>query len=291
MSERTGLVATAELAARLGRSDLRVFDCTSYLEPTPPGSDAPYLVVPGQQTFETAHIPGADFLDLQGEFSDQSTDLRFMMPATAQLEAAFGAHGIGANTNVALYSIGTMMWATRFWWMLTSLGFDNVSVLDGGFDRWTAEGRPIESGPARGYPSATFAASPRAGYFVDRHAVRAAMAQPGTAIVNALGPQFHSGKEPSRYGRPGRIPGSVNVPAASLIDPQTKTFVPLADAKAKFAAQGITAQTNVVAYCGGGISATIDLFLLHQLGHDKLALYDGSMGEWARDAALPIETD
>lgn len=287
----TEIITTAELAAALGQPRLRVFDCTTYLEYQPPGSGIPYVAVPGRQTFEAAHIPGADFLDLQGEFSDQATELRFMMPATAQLEAAFGRHGVSADTDVVLYSIGTMMWATRFWWMLRSLGFDHVSVLDGGFDKWTAEGRPTERGPAKGYPPATFVAAQRSGYFVDSRAVLAAMGRSDTAIVNALGPQFHSGREPSRYGRPGRIPGSVNVPAASLIDPQTKAFVPLADAEAKFAAQGITDETHVVAYCGGGISATIDLFLLHRLGRDKLTLYDGSMGEWAPDPSLPIETD
>ena len=119
----------------------------------------------------------------------------------------------------------------------------------------------------------------------------AALGKPGTVIVNALGPQFHKGLEPSRYGRPGRVPGSVNVPAASLVDAATKGFTSLPDAAAKFEAQGVTKDKRVVAYCGGGISATIDLFLLHQLGYDNLTLYDGSMGEWAKDTSLPIETD
>lgn len=110
-------------------------------------------------------------------------------------------------------------------------------------------------------------------------------------IVNALQPQFFKGLEPSRYGRPGRIPDSVNVPAATLVDATSKTLVSLPDAEAKFAAQGITKDKNVVCYCGGGISATIDLFLLHQLGYDHLTLYDASMGEWARDPSLPIQTD
>ena len=118
----------------------------------------------------------------------------------------------------------------------------------------------------------------------------AATSERGTVVVNALGPQFHEGFEPSRYGRPGRVPGSCNVSAATLLDPQTKAFIPLGEAEAKFKAQGITKDKRVVAYCGGGISATIDLFLLHQLGYDKLTLYDGSMGEWAKDTALPIET-
>ena len=188
-----------------------------------------------------------------------------------------------------LYSIGTMMWATRFWWMLKALGFDGAAVLDGGFDKWQAEGRPVESGPPQGYPPAVFVARPRPGRFVDKERVLAASMDPDFVIVNALGPQFHLGLEPSRYGRPGRIPGSVNVPAASLVDPESKAFTTLDDAAAKFAAARVRKDRHTIVYCGGGISATIDLFLLHQLGFDDLTLYDGSMGEWARDDALPIE--
>ena len=256
----------------------------------PAGSGLPYLVVSGRQTFEAGHIPGANFLDLQGEFSDRTTDLRFMMPEIERLEAAFGRHGISPGSRVVLYSIGTAIWATRFWWMLRALGFDGASVLDGGIDKWTAEGRDIETGLAGGYPPATFSARPRPGFFVDKHEVLAATGERDTIIVNALGPQFYHGLEKSRYGRSGRIPGSVNVPASTLIDPHSKAFVPLADAQAKFTAQGFDKSKRVIAYCGGGISATLDLFQLHRLGYDDLALYDGSMGEWARDETLPIET-
>jgi thiosulfate/3-mercaptopyruvate sulfurtransferase len=290
MRDPASLVSTQELAAMLGQPSLRIYDCTTYLDPTPPGSDDPYIPRPGRTSFEAGHIPGADFLDLQGEFSDQTTRLRFMMPPTADLEAAFGRHGLGDAAVVVLYSIGTMMWATRFWWMLRSLGFDRVAVLDGGLDKWQAEGRRLESGPPKGYPRGRFTARPRSGFFVDKHAVLAATGAPGTVIVNALGPQFHEGLEPSRYGRPGRVPGSVNVPATTLVDPSTKGFTGLGDAEAKFKAQGVTPEKRVICYCGGGISATIDLFILHQLGHDNLTLYDGSMGEWAKDASLPIET-
>jgi thiosulfate/3-mercaptopyruvate sulfurtransferase len=290
MRDPQALISTEQLAASLGQPNLRIYDCTTYLEPAPAGSDDPYIAVPGRKTFEDAHIPGADFLDLQGEFSDQGTRLRFMMPPVAQLEAAFSRHGIGESMRVVLYSIGSMMWSTRFWWMLKSLGFD-AGVLDGGFDKWKAEGRATESGPAKGYPPVVFKAKPRAGLFVGKDEVRQAIGRGDTVTVNALGPQFHKGLEPSRYGRPGRVPGSVNVSAATLVDAQSKSFTTLADAEAKFKAQGIDRDKRVVCYCGGGISATVDLFLLHQLGYDNLTLYDGSMGEWAKDASLPIETD
>lgn len=289
MREARPLITTGQLAAELGEANLRIYDCTTYLDPSPAGSASPYAVRPGRQSFEAGHIPGADFLDLQGEFSDASTHLRFMMPAVRQLEAAFGRHGIDRASSVVLYSIGTSMWATRFWWMLKSLGLE-ASVLDGGFDKWKAEGRPIESGPAVGYSPATFKAAATTGYFVDKSTMLAAISDSDTVLVNALGPQFHRGLEPSRYGRPGRIPGSVNVPAATLVEGDSKTLVSPAEARAKFEQQGVTADKKVICYCGGGISATLDLFVLAQLGYDNLALYDASMGEWAKDTALPIET-
>ena len=290
MRDPDALISTDDLTARLGQPGLRVYDCTNYLEPPDPGSDDPYKTVAGWKTFVAGHIPGADFLDLQGELSATDTRLKFTMPSAEHLASAFGRHGLGDGSRVVLYSIGSMMWATRVWWMLRALGFDTAAVLDGGFDRWEAEGRAIEPGDPKGYPPATFTPRPRPGRFVDKTAVRAAIGDPRTVTVNALGPQFHRGLEPSRYGRPGRVPGSVNVPAASLVDPATKRFVSPADALARFAEAGVGKDQRVIAYCGGGICATIDLFLLHQLGFDDLTLYDGSMGEWARDQSLPIET-
>jgi thiosulfate/3-mercaptopyruvate sulfurtransferase len=285
---QNGLISTEQLAARLGDPNLRVYDCTTYLEYLK-DRDQPYVVVPGRNTFSDGHIPGAAFLDLQGEFSDVSAPQFFMMPNVHQLEAAFGRHGLDADKAIVLYSIGSPMWATRFWWMLRSLGVA-ASVLDGGFDKWKAEGRPIETGAPKGYPATTFRATPRPGFFVDKNTVLSRIGDASTVTVNALGPQFHRGLEPSRYGRPGRVPGSVNVPAASLVNAD-KTLVAPAEADAKFGAQGVTRDKTVICYCGGGISATIDLFLLTQLGYDNLTLYDASMGEWARDPALPIETD
>ncbi|MEX2223173.1 MAG: sulfurtransferase [Candidatus Rokuibacteriota bacterium] len=285
------LFSTATLATSLTQPNLRIYDCTTYLEPPDPGSPDPYKVVSGRKTFLAGHIPGADFLDLEAELSRSDTPLKFMMPPPEHLARAFGRHGLGDGARVVLYSLGSMMWATRVWWMLRALGFDGAAVLDGGFDRWQAEGRPIETGEPRGYPPATFTPRPRPGSFVDKTAVKAAIGDPATVTVNALAPQSYHGLSPSPYGRPGRVPGSVNVPSATLVDPATKGFVSPAEALAQFAAAGIAPDRRVIAYCGGGISATMDLFLLHQLGFENLTLYDGSMGEWAKDPSLPIETD
>ncbi len=287
--EPHALVETGALEKILGESGLRVVDCTTWLRPAEPGDDAPYRVVPGRAEYDAGHIPGAVFLDIQGMISDPGTRLKFMAPPAERFADAMGALGIGDDTRVVLYSAGSIMWATRVWWMLRAFGFEGAAVLDGGWEKWKAEGRPVSSEPGR-YPPARFTASPASGRFVDRDYVRSRLDDADTVMVNALAPAFHLGEGPSRYGRPGRIPGSVNVPAASLLDPSNGAFVALDEARRLHEEAGIDRGRHVVAYCGGGISATVGLFLLHQLGYDDLTLYDGSMGDWAPDPGLPIET-
>ncbi len=108
--------------------------------------------------------------------------------------------------------------------------------------------------------------------------------------INALAPDLHRGANP-RYGRPGRIPGSVNVPALSLLDQSTLAIRAPEKVAATFAGVGADRSKRIVVYCGGGIAATLDAFLLHQLGYEDLAVYDNSMSEWAKDDTLPIERD
>jgi thiosulfate/3-mercaptopyruvate sulfurtransferase len=103
------------------------------------------------------------------------------------------------------------MWATRVWWMLHAMGFDAAAVLDGGFDKWQAEGRPVTTEPCR-YPPAIFTPRPRPELFVDKNVLLASLGQPGVCLINTLSEADFRGEEPSRYGRAGRIPGSVNLP-------------------------------------------------------------------------------
>jgi thiosulfate/3-mercaptopyruvate sulfurtransferase len=284
------LVQTDWLEAHLQDANLRVFDCTTHLLPADATTDAPYRIVPGRAEYDQGHIPRAGFLDIQGELSDNNTKLRFMLPAAEQFASVISRHGVGDETRVVLYSAGSIMWATRVWWMFRAFGFDNAAVLDGGWDKWQAEGRPVSTAPGA-YPAAKFTPRPRSGLFVGKEYVLASLNDPQIVSVNALPPELHRGAGSSRYGRAGRVPRSVNVPAATLLDPNTKAFVPLADAQNKFNAAGVEKSKQVICYCGGGISATVDLFLLYQLGYNNITLYDGSMGEWAKDESLPIETD
>lgn len=280
------IVSTEWLAANLDAPGLRVFDCTTYLR-YETGTGRPYRVESGRADYEAGHIPRSGFLDLQGELSDSTAPTNFMMLSPEELAARFAAKGIGTGTRVVLYSRKSMQWATRIWWMLRAIGFDDAAVLDGGFDKWEAEGRPTEPGEAR-YPPAQLTARPRPELFVGKAEMQAAIGDAGACTINALAPDLHSG-ETVRYGRPGRIPGSVNVPVAALLDPATQTFAAPEQAASRFAAVGAAPDKRMLIYCGGGIAATLDAFLLHQLGYRNIAVYDASMSEWAKDESLPIE--
>jgi thiosulfate/3-mercaptopyruvate sulfurtransferase len=212
-----------------------------------------------------------------------------MMLPVEELARRFAAKGIGEGTRVVLYSRKAIQWATRVWWMLRSVGFDNAAILDGGFDKWAAEGRPVSTTP-HVYPSAQLTARPRPELFVGKEEMKAAIGDAGTCSINALAPDLHSGANP-RYGRPGRIPGSVNVPAATLQDLATFALRPPAQVESIFKGVGADKSKRILIYCGGGIAATMDAFLLHQLGYNNLAIYDASMSEWAKDPSLPIEVD
>lgn len=281
------IVSTSWLAEHLQDPELRIFECTVYLRPDPTGA-APYRPEAGRADYEAGHIAGAGFIDLEGELSRHDTDLHFMRPSPEDFAAAMGRHGVGADSSVVLYSRGHIMWATRVWWMLRAYGFDNAAVLDGGWEKWQAERRPVATQSAP-YPATTFVAKPRPALFVDREEMLASRDTPGLCTINALNPEFHTGTGPSRYGRPGRVPNSVNVPARGLIA-EDNSFVSLDVAAAQFRAAGLEPGQRVITYCGGGISATVDNLMLHRLGYDDIATYDASMGEWARDESLPIET-
>jgi thiosulfate/3-mercaptopyruvate sulfurtransferase len=280
-----GLVSTEWLAANLGDARLRLYDVTVHLRPATPG---PYTIESGRADYEAAHVPGAAFLDLARDLSDTSAPLPFTMPSTDALARALGAAGVGEGTRVVAYTSTSPMWATRLWWMLRSSGFDEVAVLDGGFAKWRAEERPVEAG-TRAYAPGRVHLSARPGSWADKAAVLAAIDDGGTCTINALSPSLHSGESPVSYGRKGHIKGSRNVPYAALLA-EDGTFKPDAELRPLFERVGALGRERVICYCGGGISATMDALALTRLGHGNVAVYDGSMSEWSRDPAMPMET-
>ena len=280
------LVETAALECQLGDPNLRVFDCTTNLIPDPKTT---YQAVPARADFERGHIPGALFIDLQRDLSDQGHLLRFMLPSAEAFGASMSRFGVGEGTRVVLYSTANPWWATRVWWLLRVFGFDNAAVLNGGWQKWSREGRPVETGPAETPSRGRFVVREQRPLMVGKKEVLQAIGDGAVCTMNALLPEQHAGTGGNSYGRPGRIKGSVNLPAARLIDPATNEFLPAAELRQRFAAVGAFGK-DVITYCGGGIAASADAFALVMLGHPAVKLYDASMSEWANDPTLPMET-
>ncbi len=280
------LVETDWLADHLGDPGVRIFDCTTHLIPDP---KITYQVVPGRADFEKAHIPGAQFIDVQADVSDTSQKLRFMVPTADALAVTMRRFGVNNDSRVVLYSAANPWWATRVWWLLRIFGHDNAAVLNGGLQKWQRENRPLETGPASPAAPGDFTVREVRDLVVGKDEVRAAIGDTATCTINALLPEQHQGTGGNSYGRPGHITGSVNVPAAHLLDPTTNTFLPPAELSARFARHGAM-DKRVITYCGGGIAASADAFVLVMLGHDDVRLYDASLSEWATDPSLPMET-
>jgi thiosulfate/3-mercaptopyruvate sulfurtransferase len=188
---------------------------------------------------------------------------------------------------VVAYSTANHWWATRLWWMLRVFGHDNAAVLDGGLQKWKAEGRPLEAGPAAPRPRGRFTARPpRKDLVAGRDDVLAAMDANGACTVNALRREQHEGRGGVNYGRRGHIAGSINIPAVEHLGPDN-TFRSAQELREQLAPA--LASPRVIAYCGGGIAATSVALVMAMLGRDDVRVYDASLTEWAADPALPME--
>ena len=285
------LVETDWLEENLDDANLRILDCTVYLPNYFDASAAEKVeIVSGREHWEQGHIPGSASADLVPDLCDpQNTDFMFPMPAAEQFAEAMSGHGVGEGTRVVLYDDMLNIWATRVWWMLRAFGFDNAAVLSGGWNKWTLEGRPISTA-APNYSPAQFVARPRPELIATKDEVLAAIDSPATCIINALDPEEYAGRGPVRYGRPGHIPSSVNVSFLGVLDRDTHSFLKPEALREQFMKAGALDKDRVITYCGGAIASTSDAFILTLLGADNVAVYDGSMTEWAADPTLPLVT-
>ncbi len=280
------LVETDWLAERLDDPGVRVLDCTAFNRPDGSGG---IRAESGRDSWATEHIPGAGHTDLVNDLSDKTAPFRYMLPPAGQFAEAMSSYGVGPGIRAVLYDSTSGSWATRIWWMLRVFGFDDSCVLNGGLQKWKLEGRPVTSDVTPN-PRAQFAANPRAGLMADKNEVLASIGGGPTCILNALSQEQHLGIGGASYGRPGRIENSVNVPAGELMDPITHAYLPAEELAERFAAVGATSADRVIAYCGGGIAASNDAFILTLLGYENVAVYDASMSEWAADQFLPMQT-
>ncbi len=280
------LVDTAWLAYHLDDPDIRVIDCTVDLTVTPER----YTIVSGRAVYDAAHIPGAVFADLIVDFAAPDGRFFYTLPTAQRFGDAMSALGLANRDRLILYSTTTYTWATRFFWMLRAFGHDRAAVLDGGWKKWRAEGRPVTAG-ATPLARSNFVATLRPGVFVDTPAVEAAIGAADTTIVCALGrPQF-TGEKPSYLNHHGRIPGAKHLASISLIDLESGAMLPADELREKFERAKISNEQRIITYCGAGIAATGDAFALALLGQPNVAVYDGSMQEWFDDSRRPVERD
>jgi thiosulfate/3-mercaptopyruvate sulfurtransferase len=281
------LIQAAELADELDDPSLLVLDGTAYLRREIEGG--PYDVESGRGSFDERHIPGAVFADIPGELSDPNSPFRFTVPSPAHFARAIGALGVGDGVHVIVYAQEAQMWATRLWWLLRYFGFPDVRVLDGGLTAWMSAGLEVTS-QAPVLRERRFVASTRPELLATKSDVIDILAGEPACLVNALPTTAFRGEGPGSYSRPGRIPGSVSFPSSDLLDARTGRFRDLEQLGGTFRAV-LSSDTPVVAYCGGGISATVDIFALSLVGRDDVRLYDGSLTEWSADSTLPLVVD
>ena len=273
---------------QIGNHSIRIFDCTTYLEYTDAHPSKPYDVFSGLAAYEAAHIPQSAYLDLQNDLSDVDSPLSFTLPALPRLAACFKKLGIGDPYHIILYARNGMQWASRVWWMIHALGYSKISILDGGFHTWKSHGLPISKATTQFSP-ADFQVTENPEIFIGKKQVLAAIDDDKSVLINALTKDIHVG-ENTRYGRPGHIPKSINIPFHELIDTGSGKLISPNDAARIFRDKNITPELKIVNYCGGGIAATLDAFVLYQLGFENLVIYDDSLSEWAMEPDLPMET-
>ena len=278
------LVSTEWLAKELGAADLRVVDCTVQFE-----VESGLRIESGRAAWETAHIPGSYHVDLLRALSDPSSTIPMMCPPADQFAAAMESVGVGDESRVVLYDAQMNAWAARVWWMLRSFGFDRAAVLDGGWRAWSNGEHPVAEGPEPLPPPARFTPRPSPGLFVDKDHVVGALDDQRVAIVNALDRAAYRGDRVD-YGRAGHIPRSLNVPFMDLVDRRTHRYLPEQELREAFGNVLDPGPDRIVTYCGGGVAASSAAFALGLLGIEDVAVYDGSMLEWAADPALPLVT-
>jgi len=283
-----GLVQAEWLSRNLHRSDVVILDCATNIVADEHGTEH---VMPELEAFLKEHIPGAQFLDLQDRLSDPKSPYNFMLPDAASFEDALRGFGIRNDSTVVVYSSGNSWWATRIWWMFRQFGLDNAFVLDGGLKYWKQQDFSLEAGEPAARPAGDISVCTPRDLAIDGDTLLGRLGEPGLALVNALPPAKFRGTSSVHGGRPGHIPGSVNVPAASLTDPDTGRFL-AADTLAAILGekQLLDSGRQVVAYCGGGISASQVVFVLARLGQDNVKLYDASLSEWAHRDGFPLHT-
>jgi thiosulfate/3-mercaptopyruvate sulfurtransferase len=214
-----------------------------------------------------------------------------MLPSAEKFASRMRKLGIGDGKKVIAYDTVGLFSAARAWWMFRIFGHDDVAVLDGGFPKWQAEGRPIDEDPPGRPQERHFSARFQSMMVRDRNDILGAVKTGKAQIADARSPGRFTGAEPEpRPGiRSGHMPGAANVHYATLLEPDGTLKSPEEIAKV-FAAAGVDVKKPVITSCGSGITAAILSLGLTLIGARDHALYDGSWSEWGAASDTPVET-
>jgi thiosulfate/3-mercaptopyruvate sulfurtransferase len=267
------LVSTEWLAQHLTEPDLVVVDSSWHMPASGRG---------GWEEFQAEHIPGAVFLDID-EVADKANPAPHMLPSAAEFGAAMERLGIGRDDRIIVYDNSPIHTASRGWFTLRHFGARNLALLDGGLQKWVAEGRPTESGEPQSR-EACFEADENADV-VTKPQILSGL---GCSIVDARGKGRFEATEPEpRAGiEGGHIPGSRNLPFGQLYRGDG-TFKSPDELRALFHQAGIDPAQPFAASCGSGVTAAALVFAAHLIGNDGGKVYDGSWSEWGADPATP----
>ena len=284
------LVRTAWLRDHLEDPDLRIMDIRGYVEKTDLGEgrqEAAYL--PARDEYDESHVPGAVFVDWTTDITDPDDPVPAQIAPPDRFAGLMGSLGVGAQTHLAHDPPPGRQFATPLWWALTYYGHDRVSVLDGGWKKWTAEANPTTAEVPAPTP-ATFTPRPRDYWRKEAGDVLAAGENGGAFILDARDEGQYTGAVTRGEGRPGHVPGAKHLYADGLFRPDG-TFLSDEELAGRLREAGVPEDRDapVVAYCNGGVAATVPLFALHRLGYENLSNYDGSWNEWGAREDLPVK--
>lgn len=283
------LVETSWLAEHLNDPHIRIVDMRGYVRTVERNGVQDALYVGARDEYVQAHLPGAVYIDWSSDIVDPGDSISAQIAPVTRFASVLGGLGIGDQHLVVAYDgHSTAQFATRLWWALKYYGHDQVVVLNGGFAKWQRENRPLEVHIPT-YPAATFTPLVQPQLRATAAEVLSQLGNQHIAMIDARDRRQYSGAVVRRPGRPGHIPGALNIPRDDVIDPATGTFRSNEELTKIFSNAGIQPQQQVVAYCNGGVAATTILFSLAMLGYPHLTNYDGSWNEWGSRQDLPAE--